>query len=1287
MWINILYILIIQNILNLIKSDDNYQILSNSGNKGVAITSFTKNLYLLSSSYNYKIMNQNYLPIKNNTDNTNLGNQNTFYKNFEMVEASINVNTKESVFLIADNLGANNKINLYSFNITSTVNEQNPNLIYSTNSASKESRISLINAGIDKYLLSYIFNDTRFENIWFKYTYYEGFQILKSFIIDTNIISGMSCFLLHDQFPICFYSTKENDNKYYLKIILHNTVFINEKAFGRPEYNIIDIGVSNDKIIFTKAIYLSGNHAVFCYMKENQILYHDIIHLELNFEDLSLTSNLIDKYERSNCKNDINQIDIIKISDTKFVVGCVNSNNKISLDIVTIEIPSYNIIDNKNHDIDKNAKTTLTLFLHEVDLYNNYFGIIFDDSSDSKLKYTYLNLPFCSKKESIEILKIKFEGTNINKFKLSEYLDINIENNILGLTNINNYKIISFSANDGEHNIFNYDIRKNDGISSLSIGEKISKDDEFEIKPLLEQVFHSGKFYIEVAPVNGDITGRSCFFEFDTICYDGCSTCNKYDEAWTKTTKHNCIECKSNYYSMGDLCLEECSLIQGYYNVFLSKTCKVHELEVSNDCIYNIWSISQSEEMNSCLNSSYCPTEKPFVYNITGECIDKCRYSEFAENECLISNISGGGQQALEIIHNEIKNSYDFIFDYVNDDKINKSIVMNGHNITIEITDTMRLRQYINKNIYVSDIFNITECENKLREKYTIPDNEELIILKIDLRRNDTASTQVEYQIYNPITKDVIDLSETECKNITFKSPLWLDEDYKKKVKELYEKNFNIFDIEQDFYSDICFPYHAVDFDADLTLEKRQRVFYYFNANLCEKSCTFIDLDLNSYQAICDCPVKTSIDLDATKQDLFEFIEAEDQKIVHEEKISNIKSMKCVKYVFTEDGFRGNWGSYFMMLMILGFVIVGIIWFCEGQDIILNKIRVLLDIILIRLGIKCDEKVRLKYEELRKKYEENHIDEEEPEINNNEQNGQNEIEINNLDENNNIIQVDKNNVEKEYIINSEKKQNNEIEFIRKKGPQKNILLQRSVVLNKDKKIEEIIIPEKEKDYNLTDIEKDLLSYEKAQIMDKRTYCGYYWSLLKLRQLIIFTFFSFDDFNFFLLKLLSFFLLLSFNLVYNAIFFFDKIINEIYDDRGKYSLKLQILNIFISSILFSFTIILIRFVITCHKKLIKLKNMEDYEEAQKESFYINKCLIITYTIFFWVGVVLLIFFWYFMTCFGAIFHYTQNHCFLNAFISFCFSMIYPFIYCLIPALFRYLALKKNHERLYCFSQNI
>jgi hypothetical protein len=286
------------------------------------------------------------------------------------------------------------------------------------------------------------------------------------------------------------------------------------------------------------------------------------------------------------------------------------------------------------------------------------------------------------------------------------------------------------------------------------------------------------------------------------------------------------------------------------------------------------------------------------------------------------------------------------------------------------------------------------------------------------------------------------------------------------------------------------------------------------------------------------------------------------------------------------------------------------------------------------------------------------------------------------------MQDDKNKeVKDEYIKKLDKNKNNEIEFIRKKGPKKNILLYRSVVINKDKEKEDIIINKKEKEEYLTDIEKDLLSYERAKKLDRRTYCGYYWSLLKLRQLIIFTFFVFDDFNLFLVKLFSFFLLLSFNLAYNAIFFFDKVINDIYDDRGKYSLKLQILNIFISSILFSFTIILIRFIIISHKKLIKLKNMDVYQDAQRESFSIHNRLIITYIIYYIIGAIFLIFFWYFLTSFGAIFHYTQNHCFLNAFISFCFSIIYPFIYCLIPALFRYLALKKNYERLYCISQYI
>ena len=312
-----------------------------------------------------------------------------------------------------------------------------------------------------------------------------------------------------------------------------------------------------------------------------------------------------------------------------------------------------------------------------------------------------------------------------------------------------------------------------------------------------------------------------------------------------------------------------------------------------------------------------------------------------------------------------------------------------------------------------------------------------------------------------------------------------------------------------------------------------------------------------------------------------------------------------------------------------------------------------------------------------------------------EENGNKSIEIINIDSNNvNIIDRNGGTNEKEDIISSSnqmiEKEEEEEKYISKKGPRKNPNLIRSIALDKENEVpEDILIPALKRNYNekLTDIEIDLLPYEVAQSLDKRKFKGYYWSLLKLRQLIIFTFLVFDDFNIFLIKLIAFLLLLSINFVYNSILFYDKIIDKIYDNEGKYSLKIQILNIFIGSVAFSLTIVLIRFIITCHKKFIKLKEMEIYENAQKESFAIHRSLVTRYIIFITVGIILLLFFWYYITCFCGIFHFTQNHLFLNAFLSFLFSMIYPFIYCLLPAMFRYLAFKKNKKCYYNFSQYI
>ena len=170
----ILYIeLILINTIIKITTEDSFPKLSNRGEKGVAITSFTKNLYLVSSSKSNRIINQYYHTIQNKN---NIQTQTPFGKNFEMVETSINRRTDESMLLIAES-ATNNKINLYSYNITGAIIEnKNPKLLESINSEVYNNKISLIGVGNDKYLLSYYLSNNKIAFKFFKYTSYEGYQ-------------------------------------------------------------------------------------------------------------------------------------------------------------------------------------------------------------------------------------------------------------------------------------------------------------------------------------------------------------------------------------------------------------------------------------------------------------------------------------------------------------------------------------------------------------------------------------------------------------------------------------------------------------------------------------------------------------------------------------------------------------------------------------------------------------------------------------------------------------------------------------------------------------------------------------------------------------------------------------------------------------------------------------------------------------------------------------------------------------------------------------------------------
>jgi hypothetical protein len=261
-----------------------------------------------------------------------------------------------------------------------------------------------------------------------------------------------------------------------------------------------------------------------------------------------------------------------------------------------------------------------------------------------------------------------------------------------------------------------------------------------------------------------------------------------------------------------------------------------------------------------------------------------------------------------------------------------------------------------------------------------------------------------------------------------------------------------------------------------------------------------------------------------------------------------------------------------------------------------------------------------------------------------------------------------------YHANKEKKNKNKFPEI--------------IDINKKENIETGYVELKKKNY--TDTELDELDYELAIIYDERTYLQYYWALLKKNQLLIFTFIPNNDFNLIYAKIALF--IISFGLFFtiNGFFFSDETMHKVYEDNGEYDIIYQIPQIFYSSIISSIANVLLRNLSLSEDSILELKKEAYYNfnKGKKKARQIEKCLRIKLILFFIISFILQLFFWYFISCFCAVYRNTQVILLKDTGISFGVSMLYPFGLCFLPGIFRIPALRakdKNLKCLYKFSK--
>ena len=217
----------------------------------------------------------------------------------------------------------------------------------------------------------------------------------------------------------------------------------------------------------------------------------------------------------------------------------------------------------------------------------------------------------------------------------------------------------------------------------------------------------------------------------------------------------------------------------------------------------------------------------------------------------------------------------------------------------------------------------------------------------------------------------------------------------------------------------------------------------------------------------------------------------------------------------------------------------------------------------------------------------------------------------------------------------------------------------------------------------TELELNELNYKSALKYDQRSYCEYYFSLLKTKHDLIFTFCYNDDYNSKIIKIDLFFINFVMNYTINALFFNDDTMHKIYEEKGKFQFLYQLPQIIYSSIISQILNWLLQLLALSEDLILEFKNNNNNEyNVDERKIKLIKILLIKFILYFIISSIFLFIFWFYISLFCYIYENTQMHLLNDTLISFGLSLLYPFGIYLLPGIFRIPSLSnrmKNNEK--------
>ena len=163
------------------------------------------------------------------------------------------------------------------------------------------------------------------------------------------------------------------------------------------------------------------------------------------------------------------------------------------------------------------------------------------------------------------------------------------------------------------------------------------------------------------------------------------------------------------------------------------------------------------------------------------------------------------------------------------------------------------------------------------------------------------------------------------------------------------KNGYDLFNINDSFYQDICTPYKSKD-GTDVLLSDRKNDYYDNNATTCQANCEYSAYYSELKYLKCECNVVINEEIETTNMEKFSGKEIY-KSFYDVLKYSNYKVLKCFKLVFDFKKITQNLGGIFVFIFFFIYLCFLLAFIFKG----INKLKADTTRIFLEINSKNDK--------------------------------------------------------------------------------------------------------------------------------------------------------------------------------------------------------------------------------------------------------------------------------------------------------------------------------------------